>query len=211
MIDKSIVRNGALLGLFAVITTGLIAVTHFSTKSRNETQQAHKLKSLINEVFPQDRHDNAILDDCIQLSSPLLGSAEAQTIYRAKRQDEPVGFVVTTIAPNGYSGQIKMIVGITLDLEILGTRVIEHKETPGLGDKIDLAVSDWILSFSNKTFSDDNARQWQVKKDGGQFDQFTGATITPRAVVGSVANTARFVHDNMSQLLSAQSSCPAKE
>lgn len=211
MIDKSIVRNGALLGLFAVITTGLIAVTHFSTKSRIETQQAHKLKSLINEVFPQDRHDNAILDDCIQLSSPLLGSTEAQTIYRAKRQDEPVGFVVTTIAPNGYSGQIKMIVGITLDLEILGTRVIEHKETPGLGDKIDLAVSDWILSFSNKTFSDDNARQWQVKKDGGQFDQFTGATITPRAVVGSVANTARFVHDNMSQLLSAQSSCPAKE
>ena len=211
MIDKSIVRNGALLGLFAVITTGLIAVTHFSTKSRIETQQAHKLKSLINEVFPQDRHDNAILDDCIQLSSPLLGSAEAQTIYRAKRQDEPVGFVVTTIAPNGYSGQIKMIVGITLDLEILGTRVIEHKETPGLGDKIDLAVSDWILSFSNKTFSDDNARQWQVKKDGGQFDQFTGATITQRAVVGSVANTARFVHDNMSQLLSAQSSCPAKE
>lgn len=211
MIDKSIVRNGALLGLFAVITTGLIAVTHFSTKSRIETQQAHKLKSLINEVFPHDRHDNAILDDCIQLSSPLLGSAEAQTIYRAKRQDEPVGFVVTTIAPNGYSGQIKMIVGITLDLEILGTRVIEHKETPGLGDKIDLAVSDWILSFSNKTFSDDNARQWQVKKDGGQFDQFTGATITPRAVVGSVANTARFVHDNMSQLLSAQSSCPAKE
>lgn len=210
-IDKSIVRNGALLCLFAIITTALIALTHFGTKDRIQAQQQRKLLSLINEVFPDHRHDNDVIRTCFTVESPLLGTKDAHTVYRAEMGDKVTGFIVSTTAPNGYSGQIKMLVGISDTLEVLGTRVVEHKETPGLGDKIDLSVSDWILSFTNKLFKEEDANQWRVKKDGGQFDQFTGATITPRAVVSSVANTARFVRDNMQSLLNAPATCAAQE
>ena len=139
-------------------------------------------------------------------------------------------------APDGYSGDIDIVVGVNVkatafsaaknsddvtaidntssvnaEMTVLGVRVIEHKETPGLGDKIELAVSNWITSFNGKSFSKDNLAPWQVKKDGGEFDQFTGATITPRAVVGAVREALLYAHTNKSALFSAPNTCESKD
>jgi electron transport complex protein RnfG len=102
--------------------------------------------------------------------------------------------VIETIAPNGYSGNIYILVGVLPNGHISGVRVLKHRETPGLGDKIELRKADWILSFNGKNLTEDNAERWAVKRDRGEFDQFTGATITPRAVVGAVRNTLHFVN-----------------
>jgi Na+-translocating ferredoxin:NAD+ oxidoreductase subunit G len=102
-------------------------------------------------------------------------------------------YIVETTAPDGYSGNIDLIVALTPDGTILGSRVLNHQETPGLGDKIEARRSPWILSFNGKTVTEDNAAKWAVRKDGGDFDQFTGATITPRAVVNAVRNAALLI------------------
>lgn len=107
-------------------------------------------------------------------------------MYIARQDDRPVAAILEATAPDGYSGAIQLLVGVDFSGTVLGTRVTEHHETPGLGDKIELRLSDWITHFSGKTIAAGNDAHWAVKKDGGDFDQFTGATITPRAVVNAV-------------------------
>lgn len=114
-------------------------------------------------------------------------------IYIAKKADKTTAYAIQGTAPDGYSGNIVLLMGIEPDGKVLGVRTLQHAETPGLGDKIETRISDWILSFAGKVFSLENEAAWAVKKDGGQFDQFTGATITPRAVVNNVRENAKWV------------------
>jgi len=265
MMKESLAKNGLMLGAFAVVTTALIALTFFGTQDKIEQQKQQKLLSVLNEVVPSEFHDNALYANCTEVNAPELGNK----IYRATLNGQPSALVLEATAPDGYSGDIDIVVGVKVDAEVggntsgssstdsldgesenlnitalalselaeldstpqssseqdenasdnsasntnrismrvLGVRVIEHKETPGLGDKIELAVSNWITTFSNKSFSPDNLAPWQVKKDGGEFDQFTGATITPRAVVRAVREALLYAQANQSALFNAPNTC----
>jgi electron transport complex protein RnfG len=130
----------------------------------------------------------------------LLGTTEPVIIYRAYNNNQPAGVIFQTIAPNGYSGNIYILMGVFPDGRVSGVRVIKHAETPGLGDKIEVAKSNWILEFSGRGLRDENRTRWAVKKDNGDFDQFTGATITPRAVVGAVKNALTVINDMRDKL-----------
>jgi electron transport complex protein RnfG len=207
-------KNGLILAVFALVTTGLIALTYFGTKDQITLQQQQKLLSILNAVIDKSSYDNAIQLDCaLVTSAELLGSDEPQHVYRATKQGQGVAAAIETTAPDGYSGKIHLVVGITSSLAgsatVTGVRVLEHKETPGLGDKIDLRISNWVLDFDNQIYTADLAPNWAVKKDAGQFDQFTGATITPRAVVNAVKLSVEYYLANQATIFNAANACGA--
>ncbi|WP_373948257.1 electron transport complex subunit RsxG [Vibrio pomeroyi] len=204
---NAIKKNGLVLAIFACASTGLVAVTHYLTKDQIKQQEQAQLLSVLNQVIPHDLHDNELFSACTLVQAEELGTEQAMPAYIAKLDGEPSAIAIEAIAPDGYNGAIKVIVGMKIDGTILGTRVLSHQETPGLGDKIDLRVSDWILSFAGKQVTDSNLDRWKVRKDGGDFDQFTGATITPRAVVKSVKQAVQYVNQNNQALLAQPLNC----
>ncbi|WP_135381337.1 electron transport complex subunit RsxG [Vibrio tasmaniensis] len=204
---NAIKKNGLVLAIFACASTGLVAVTHYLTKDQIKQQEQAQLLSVLNQVIPHDLHDNELFSSCTLVQAEELGTEQAMPAYIAKLNGEPSAIAIEAIAPDGYNGAIKVIVGMKIDGTILGTRVLSHQETPGLGDKIDLRVSDWILSFARKQVTDSNLDRWKVRKDGGDFDQFTGATITPRAVVKSVKQAVQYVNQNNQALLAQPLNC----
>jgi electron transport complex protein RnfG len=200
-LQKHILRVGLLLGLFAVVATTLVALTETSTREQIKENEREALLSGINALIPHEQYDNAILQDTIVLdATDALGTEEPTTVYRARKQGENVAVVLTAVAPNGYSGTIKMLVGIYADGTLAGVRVINHKETPGLGDKIDEKKADWIFQFEGLSLTNPASEKWKVKKDGGEFDQFTGATITPRAVVSAVKRSLEYFRSHSDEL-----------
>ena len=143
---QSIRRSAIGLGLFAVITGGTIAVTQQLTADRIEEQQARAEAAALYEIIPESVHDNNLLNAIILLPPSNRVAIRGPVIARVASQDgEPVGLILPAVAPDGYSGDIHLLVGINLSGEILGVRVTGHRETPGLGDRIELKKSDWIL------------------------------------------------------------------
>lgn len=203
MLGKSITKNSLILGLFALITAGIVAATFQGTKERITLEEKRAAEKALLEIIPANRHDNDMLTSVItvppeQLSQ--LGLNEAADIHVALMGNSPVAVIIPTVAPDGYSGDIKMIVGINSDGSVAGVRVLSHHETPGLGDKIEIRKSDWIRGFEGKSLENPALEKWRVKKDGGEFDQFTGATITPRAVVNAVRNALEYYNQNRDHL-----------
>ena len=201
--QSSIKRNSVLLGLFAILTTGIIAGTHLGTRERIALEQRKAQEKALLEIVPAQRHDNSMLDDNIAVGPEAvgLGLKRARNIYIARRQGNTVAVILPLTAPDGYSGAIDLIVGINRDGSVAGARTLSHRETPGLGDKIDLKKSDWILGFNGKSLTNPSAALWKVKKDQGVFDQFTGATITPRAVTAAIKRALEYYSANRDQLL----------
>lgn len=180
-------RSATILGFVALICIGISMIIYQLTKSQIANQIAMQQQTLLHEVVPHDMYTNDLLKSCYipnQKKYPLISQ-----LYVAKKDGKITAYVMQAIAPNGYSGNIIILVATTPAGEVLGVRVVQQNETPGLGDKIELAISDWVLSFKNKIVDHKDLKMWAVKKDGGTFDQFSGATITPRAVVGSVKNS----------------------
>ncbi|EGQ8018592.1 TPA: electron transport complex subunit RsxG [Vibrio alginolyticus] len=204
-------KNGLTLAIFACATTGLVALTQYLTKDQIKVQEQKQLLSVLNQVIPENMHDNALTQACTMVTSPDLGTLRAMPAYLATKNGEPTAIAIESIAPDGYNGEIKVITGIDNQGNILGTRVLNHQETPGLGDKIDLRVTDWILSFTGKQVTENNWNSWKVRKDGGDFDQFTGATITPRAVVKVVRNTVNYVNQSRKDILSQPLGCEGEQ
>lgn len=201
MLGRSITLNSLILALFALCTAAVLAATWLLTNERIEEQKRRAAEKALLEIIPEDRHNNDMLSDVIELSaedSAQLGLKVAAKIHIARNADQVVAWVYPATATDGYSGDIDMIVGVNTDGTLAGVRVLAHKETPGLGDKIDLKKSEWILHFAGRSLTDPEPEQWLVKKDGGEFDQFTGATITPRAVVKRVKQTLEF-HQRFTQ------------
>lgn len=197
------IRSSTLgLGIFAVVTAGLIAVTQVSTNDRiADNERKAKAKALY-EIVDKNSIDNDLLEGAFDLVAPTVtGFSEPVKAYRATKDGKVVAVILPATAPDGYSGNIGLIVGISAVGETLGVRVLSHKETPGLGDKVELSKSDWVLSFNGLAMDSSNDKRWAVKKDGGQFDQFTGATITPRAVVNATARALRYFHSHRDLLL----------
>lgn len=210
MLD-AIRKNGVTLAVFAAITTGLTAVINAVTKPTIEHQTAVQQKILLDQVVPPELYDNKIQQECYVVTDSALGNGSPHHLYLARKGDKPVAAAVETTAPDGYSGNIQLIVGASFDGTVYGTRVVEHHETPGLGDKIELRISDWIMSFNGKKVTGADDSHFAVKKDGGDFDQFTGATITPRAVVNAVKRTTLYIENLPGQLSSLPSCGDANE
>lgn len=177
--------TAAVLLLFALIGTAMVAATWQGTRERIAANERETLLGKLSQLIPPDTYDNSLLDDSFELPAGEL-AARSLRVYRARRAGEPVAVVMNAIAPDGYSGSIYLLVGINFDGSVAGVRVVTHRETPGLGDGIDEERSDWILGFNSRSLDNTLPAQWAVRRDGGVFDQFTGATITPRAVVKAV-------------------------
>ncbi|MFT6388077.1 MAG: electron transport complex protein RnfG [Cellvibrionaceae bacterium] len=195
----SMSKNSILLLLFAIVTAGILASTYEGTKEAIATAERKAAEKALLEIVPADRIDNDLLLDTIPVPESAwqqLGLNQASDIHIARSKNKVVAVILPIIAPDGYSGAIKMIAGINSDGSIAGVRVLSHNETPGLGDKVDIKKSNWITSFDKKSLINPVADLWKVKKDGGTFDQFTGATITPRAVVKQIKLALEFVNNN---------------
>jgi electron transport complex protein RnfG len=185
--SKQVLISAIMLALFAAFCTGLLMWVEDSTRERIAANEQTVLIQRLNEIVPPESYNNTPQTDTVQVTAPTeLGTAQPVTVYRFRRDGRPVAAVLTVIAPDGYSGNIKLLVGIYYDGRIAGVRTVAHKETPGLGDKIETSHSDWILNFSSRSLTNPAPEDWRVKPDGGAFDSFTGATITPRAVVRAV-------------------------
>lgn len=201
-IRQSIVRNAIGLGIFAVITAGVIAITQAVTAERIADQIRQAEAAALFEIIPEQQHDNDLLTDTVELApDPRLGNRTPVDAWVARKQGKPAGVIIPVTATEGYSGNIRLLVGIDPSGEVLGVRVTAHRETPGLGDKIELRKSAWILSFNGRSLGNPKPDEWAVIRDGGVFDQFTGATITPRAVVKAVRQTLDYFRDHQQTLL----------
>jgi len=184
---RPVLISAIFLFLFAIIGTGLVAYIFESTEERIAENQRRALLKSLNELVPEELYDNDIYADILYVQNgELLGTDAPVPVYRARKNGWPVAAVLAPVAPDGYNGSIRLLVAIQLNGKLAGVRVIQHRETPGLGDRIEAERSDWVLEFNGKSLLDPQENNWKVKRDGGTFDQFTGATITPRAVVKAV-------------------------
>ncbi len=187
MNNRFIFLSGLILSLFAIIGTSLVGITHEATFAKIADNERLATLRKLNQILPHNRYDNDLLHTTIRIAADdRLGQRKSSTVYIAKQQEQVSAMIFSVIAPKGYSGEIKMLVGINIDGSIAGVRIVSHKETPGLGDAMEISRSDWILGFNGTSLLNPNDKNWKVKRDGGYFDQFTGATITPRAVVQAV-------------------------
>ncbi|MCW9058972.1 MAG: electron transport complex subunit RsxG [Gammaproteobacteria bacterium] len=198
---RTVLFTGILLSLFTVIGATLVAYTFENTKARIAANERASLLRNLHVLLPPDSHTNDLFRDVIEVQDPtLLGSRDPVQVYRARRNGEPVALVMTPEAPDGYSGAIRLLVGIDPEGTLIGVRVLSHRETPGLGDAIEAERSDWILDFDGRSLGNPPADQWRVRRDGGVFDQFSGATVTPRAVVNAVRKSLIYFERHRDEL-----------
>jgi electron transport complex protein RnfG len=191
---------------FALVFTALLAYIFQITKEPIEKSEAAARLALFRQIVPANMHDNDILKDTLTIApNALLGNTQPSIANRARINNAPAAIILEAIAHDGYSGDIKLLIAIKYDGEISGVRVLTHKETPGLGDYIDIAKDDWIKLFDAESLTKTSdgklaENKWKVKKDGGQFDYMAGATITPRAVVKAVHKALKYFEANRDAL-----------
>ncbi len=194
MVKHPALIGGILLGVFGIAGSALVALTYDSTAERIAQNERDALLRQISTLVPAQELDNDILADTHTVQAPEALGAPSTTVYSGRRDGRISAIVLSpVVAPDGYNGAIRLIIGVRADGTLAGVRVLGHKETPGLGDKIDVSRSDWITHFAGLGMGNLPEADWKVKKDGGHFDQFTGATITPRAVVKAVRKTLNWV------------------
>ena len=209
-IARSTLQTAVNLVFFSVLATAVLASTYFMTHDAIvKSEEAEKMK-LINQIVPSALFDNDIIQDKLSIpASGLLGTEDNTIAYRARLHGEPAAVVLESVAPDGYSGRIALILAVRANGELAGVRVVAHKETPGLGDYIELPRSPWIKGFDGKSRAVYKDADWKVKKDGGQFDYMAGATITPRAIVKAVNKALVYYGENRDKLFVANA--PQKE
>ncbi|MCL1048978.1 electron transport complex subunit RsxG [Shewanella abyssi] len=201
-------KNGLTLGLFALLCTGFVAVVNQLTFAKIKQQEQIELARVLHQIIPDELHDNELTGHCITITAAdYLGTDAALPAYIATKNGVGVAIAIETVAPDGYNGDIRIIIGFDRQGDVLGVRTLAHQETPGLGDKIELRKSDWVVSFNGLSVLSDKDRRWHVKKDGGDIDQFTGATITPRAFVKAVKKATLYFNAHKDELLDAPASC----
>ncbi len=203
---RNTLLGGLILGLFALVAGLLVATTYENTKDRIKENERQSILRALHSLIPPERHDNDIYADMITVQAAGLGyRGGLAKIYRARMGEVPVAAILEVIAPDGYGGPIKLLVAVNFDGRLAGVRVVSHAETPGLGDGIEEEKSNWIHQFDDRSLINTPPRLWAVKKDGGVFDQFTGATITPRAVVKAVYKALNYYELYLEQIFTAPS------
>lgn len=207
---KMAVRTAVILFLFVVVFTALLSGAYVWTRPSIEAAAAEEKMKLIDDVLPRDRYDNKLLDDVATVAqAPELGLDEPARILRARKGGQVEALILEAVAPDGYSGKIRLLLAFAADGRVIGVRAIAHKETPGLGDYIEPQKDrnkehPWITQFDGLAPASVDEREWKVKKDGGRFDSVAGATVTPRAVIKAVRKAALFVEANRAQILASQ-------
>ncbi len=199
---RQVLLSAAVLGAFGVLGAALVAFTWSATADRIARNEREAFLRNVHQLVPQESMDNDLLQDVITIRASTLSDAPVQ-VYRARRGGRPVALVFSPVQRPGYAGPIRLMVAVMADGTLGGVRVLSHSETPGLGDKIEPEKSDWILGFTGRSLTDPPPDEWKVKKDGGVFDQFTGATITPRKVVQAVHDTLVYFQKEKERLFQA--------
>ena len=214
---ESTINNAIVLAIFAFVSVSLTAITWVATQDRIQSEKEAALLKAIDNLIPKNAFANDPYTDCTLVSdAQLLGSSEPQQVWRLRdTNNNPVGLIISAVAPNGYTGPIEFISGFKTSVSygdtLAGVRVTAHQETPGLGDKLDERKSDWIYSLNDHDVTEIKLPKWQVKKDGGEFDGFTGATITPRALLAAIIKTTEYYVNNKQTLYDAPSNCNLAE
>lgn len=209
---RSMQRNGLQLAVFTAITAAVLAAMVAWTRAPIEAQQQRAQLAALAALLPIAGYDNDPVADRIQVLAPEgLGGTQPQTIHRARRGGQAVAAVLSVTADDGYNGAIQLLLGVDVDGRVIGVRVVGHRETPGLGDPIEAERSDWIHRFAGRRIGDPPAERWAVRRDGGDFDQFAGATITPRAVVNAVRRALTWFGDNQAVVFAAQNPSPPED
>lgn len=208
-ISKGMFKSSATLGLIALLAVILLAGTWELTADRIAEQRQLAVLASLNRILPIDSYDNQILDDYIEINAPgFFKHQKPVKIYRARKQGNPASLVLQFTTADGYNGDIELLVNIDINGIIVGVEVTKHRETPGLGDDIDSRRSDWINGFTGHSITNPSAKNWTVKRNGGYFDQFTGATISPRAVVKAVSRALEYERVNRQKLFQLPSAAP---
>jgi electron transport complex protein RnfG len=206
---KRSLRGGLILGAAAVVAFSLVALVHDATRDRIAASERARRVAQFDAVLGGTHHDNDLLADVTYAHDPdLLGTTSRVPVYRARLAGQPVAAVLAPVAPDGYAGSIDLLVAIGADGKVLGVHVLRHHETPGLGDAIEERKSGWIRGFIGRSLADPPLERWKVRKDGGDFDQFTGATVTPRAVVRAVAACLAYFRQHRDELFAAPATMP---
>ena len=201
---KKVSITASAMIIFSLVASAALSISYFLTKTPIEESDARAKRMFLNQVVPSNLYDNNLVKDTISVEpNPLIGNKKNIDIYRAKKNNQVIAVIIETIAPDGYSGEIKTLVGVDQKDKILGVRVITHKETPGLGDYIEVEKSHWIKNFNLKSLDEMGEKEWAVKKDGGDFDYVSGATITARAVVKSTYKSLLYVKENKKRLFAS--------
>ena len=199
-------RTAAILFVFVIFFTGLLSAAYLWTRPAIEASAAEEKMKLVDEVLPRADYDNDLLKDTVTLPpSPDLALAEPSTAYIARKGGQPAALVFEAVAPDGYSGRIRLILAVRADGSVAGVRVTQHKETPGLGDYIEPKkdknkTQPWIGQFVGRSLANTAEKAWRVRKDGGEIEYRAGATVTPRAVTKAVHNAVRWADSRRDQL-----------
>jgi len=196
-------RNALLLGLAALVGAGLLASINHWARPRVEINRAEALRGQLAELVPAELYDTPLEQGASSLQASGLGVGK-QSLYRARLNGAVTAVLITAVVADGYNGAIRLLVAVQKNGQVLGVRVLEHRETPGLGDAIERRKSDWILGFDGRSLDDPPLAKWMVRKDGGGFDQITAATITPRAVVGGVMRALEYARDHHAELFETE-------
>ena len=198
--------SGLVLVLVAAWTSIAIGWTHMNTRSQIDLELRRAKARQLLEIFPLETHNNEMVDDTflVRAETPLLGIREAKQGYKVRQDGVVIGVILPVTARDGYSGDIQALVGILKDGTLAGVRVVSHRETPGLGDKIEIRKSSWIRGFNGRGLDNPTPAGWNVKRDGGVFDQFTGATVTPRALIVATRRALEYFQFNTATLLETE-------
>ena len=199
---KRIGYHAGLLWAMAAICSAALVIGYKATFNDIQLRQREDMQASLQQVIPAQLYDNDILADKLDIpvDRKMMAGMEVIHVYRASKKNILTAFAYQVSGP-GYAGPIAVMLGVDATGKILGTRVISHSETPGLGDKIEIKRDNWIESFTGLSLGAPPVDQWKVKKDGGDFDQFTGATITPRAVIKAVKQGLEFFQRHKNELL----------
>ncbi len=194
-------RPALTLAIVAAVLTAVVAAVASVTRERISDNEQAWIRQRLDALVAPPTHDNDLLADSIAVTAPdLLGSTQPVKIYRARLGGAPVAAVIRPVAPDGYRGPIELLVAINQDGSLIGVQVIRHDETPGLGDAFESRDVHWLDSFRGRSLTDPPPQRWTVRRDGGDFDAFTGATITPRAIVKAVRNTLEYYQRNRQRI-----------
>lgn len=201
------IASAAIIVAIAIVLGVLVALVAGVTRQRIERNQQSWIQQRLDALIAPESHDNDMLADRIHVVAPdILGIERPVTIYRARMRGNPVAAVIYTTAPDGYQGPIDMLVAINVDGTLVGVQIVRHQETPGLGDQFENRRRDWLENFRGRSLNDPPQQRWSVRPDGGDFDAFTGATITPRAIVRATRRALEYYAARREQIFGSEAS-----
>lgn len=205
--SDSVIKNGVTLAAIAAICTALVATTYHLTKDRIAANEQAFLERKLAPVLSGITFEGSISESKRVIEAPHdLPGREDALIYRVYADGEPVAALFAVTAPDGYAGPIRILLGIDVNRVVTGLRILEHRETPGLGDKIEESKSDWVYQFNGRSLGNPDIGDWQIRRDGGEFDQLSGASVTPRAVIDAVRETLLYFDANREQIFTSDES-----